>query len=447
MNYRKYSRISFPVIVLFLFLHFTTNPSHAFICSIFSQESSNQRLTIDVEHTNITILGAGTFGTAVGNALAYAGFHVRIWTKHSTHILEEINTDHTSEKLLDRVGKKIPLSNNLKGVLDLREAVQVADIIFFAVTSKGAAKTAEELSHVMHTGTPSPIIVSLDKGFGYLINDEKEKHPLRMLDIIAHYLPSPYSNKNLVYASGPMLAQEIALEKETFLVVASRNIANARKVQTVMNTAFGAEMTKDVAGTQVCAATKNPLAIMYGILEAAAEKNVLSIGKNTIAAYFTYALEEMQFLAKTISPRMYKRTVAGLAGAADFHVTTEGGRNVKFGKGTAKDYFDQNVLEEKLRVFQKRIQEIETSRKSEDTIEGIAATRSIYILSKQMGISLPIIETLYRILYEGARLEDELPRLVQLLPKAYPKTTPKGPLKDRIFIWGRNTYDLFFNGD
>lgn len=381
----------------------------------------------------VAILGAGEWGTTVANVIAenHENYCIDVWDVEPK-VLGEINQHNARyfEKFT------INLPKNIIGNSQLECAVDNSEFIFFVTPSHAIAETALELSFLEEVIEKNPIIVCMAKGFGHSEKDKNKENPKRLLDLIAEVLPKRFKN-NLVYVSGPSIAAEVAEKVNTGLVCASRNLEMAKKVKKLLspneNHYLAVYLTKDVTGVQIGGAAKNPYAIMYGILEEA-QKHNLNIDSNTLALYKTRALAEMIILAKHFSIRSYKKTITGLAGCGDLDVTCAKGRNSKFGRNSASDYFKENI-------------DFKSSVKNLDyTVEGVGSTRAIHLYAKKHRLNLPIIECLYRILYENSPLKEEIPNLFRRTKAEHEHIVPyNGNLKDIIMASGRNLLDLAKN--
>jgi len=429
--YKKKKRCIAIFLIIFLF-GMPIPHSSALVCSSlfswFSRDGTHENSIPKVGPQDITIIGAGAFGTTIASILALEGNHVEIWGRDENTI-HEINQSHTNPKLVDESKAKIPLPETLKGVLDLEKAVDRAEIIFLAVTSKGEVEVAKQLATIPSIRNEEKIIVSLDKGFVYGAKDTAKEHPRLSLDILSEILRKP--REDLVYIAGPDLAKEIMQGVSTVIVIASGNPQNAATVRKVFGKKVNIEETKDFTGVEVYAAAKNSYAILYGILEISRQYNH-KIGINTLAQFFSKALVEMTVLAKKLSSgHSYKSTALGPAGIGDLYVTCMGGRNALFGITATRDFYKTG------KSFR------ESMKATQDTLEGIEAARAIHVLAAQKGISLPINETLYRILYEDASLEDEIPTLLRLFGKQYPNGSHFGSWWDKVGILSRKAHDFF----
>jgi glycerol-3-phosphate dehydrogenase (NAD(P)+) len=199
-----------------------------------------------------------------------------------------------------------------------------------------------------------------------------------MLGVLNETLPQ-VTEDNLVVLSGPSFASEVAQQLPTVVAVASKNPKAAKLVQHVFAAPwFRVYTNDDPAGVEVGGAIKNVIAIAAGISDG------MELGLNARAALITRGLTEMKRLGACFGANPH--TFAGLAGVGDLMLTCTGNlsRNhtvgVQLGEGKSLD----DILKEMRMVA-----------------EGVKTTRSVYNLSKKLGIELPICNEVYRILFEN----------------------------------------------
>lgn len=411
-------------IILLIVVIYSNNADACF--DIFSTKKSKIEQTF--ADPKITVVGAGPWGTAIAAVIAKKGHRVIIRDKDAEP-LEEINANHTNSRL-----GPITLPENIVGVHELDYAVKNSNIIFLVTPSDTIAKVTSDLAKMTLLMEREPIIVCMAKGFGYRKSDEEQKNPLRLLDVIAENLPKEFNRKNLVYVSGPSLAIEVAQGKYTSLKCACRNLQVANGVKGLLaSNRVSVETTKDITGVQIGAAAKNPYAIMYGILKKS-QKYIPEVGDNALATFESKVLDEMKRLIfMRFSSRAYPSTITSVAVVGDLGVTYESGRNGIFGRTSAQNYFARGMsFEASLAAVTK-------------TTEGINATKALYAISKKYQLNLSIIECLYRILFENARLEDEIPNLFREL--AVKRTIKnKGLSRDKIVVLFRDVTSIL-NGE
>lgn len=309
----------------------------------------------------ISVLGAGGFGIALALNAYNCGHEVTIWS-FSKEEKELLTTKRTNEKLL----KDIFLPEDIKITNDMNE-VEGSLITIIAVPSFAVRSVAKELSKCKNHG----IIVNVAKGLENGTN-------LRFSQVISEENP----NANVVILSGPSHAEEVARKIPTAIIAASSSLTAASVVQDELSSeSFRIYTSDDLIGVELGGTLKNAIAICAGICDG------LNLGDNSKAALITRGLAEMSKLGIRMGAN--ERTFAGLTGIGDLVVTctSRHSRNNRFGHlvGTGVD--------------------IKTALEEVGTVEGYYATEVAYSLAKQYGVTLPIIETAYGILYENKPID------------------------------------------
>ena len=311
----------------------------------------------------IGVLGGGSWGTALARLLATKDHNVTLWV-YEPELVEAINESHENTLYLP----DIELPANLRATNDIEEALSGSEMVLSVPPSHVLRTVMEQAVEHMPEGVP---IVSATKGI--------ENDTLMLVsDILEDVLPPRY-HPFLVYLSGPSFAKEVAEEKPTAVTIASYNHQLAVKMQKVFsNGHFRAYTSNDVIGVEIGGALKNVIAIASGAVSG------MELGLNASAGMITRGLHEITRLAvrKGANPL----TLTGLAGMGDLVLTCTGGlsRNrtvgTKLGKGMTLD----EILEDMNMVA-----------------EGIKTSKSVYDLSRQMEVEMPISEQVYLVLHEG----------------------------------------------
>jgi glycerol-3-phosphate dehydrogenase (NAD(P)+) len=255
--------------------------------------------------SEIAIIGAGAWGTALAIALGRKGTHrVRLWA-HEKEVRDSINQRHTNDLFLPE--HKIPESVTATG--HYQEAVRGAEIVVSVMPSHHCRRVFEELWVSL---TPEMLIVSATKGL------ENGTH-LRMSEVITQVIKSAQGLTPRVGAlSGPSFAKEVARGDPTAITIASPDDALAETVQREFSDPqFRVYTNSDVTGVELGGALKNTIAIAAGISDG------LGLGHNSIAALITRGLAEMTRLVVACGGQA--ETMAGLAGLGDLVLTCTGG--------------------------------------------------------------------------------------------------------------------------
>ncbi|GAB6475420.1 NAD(P)H-dependent glycerol-3-phosphate dehydrogenase [Bacillus cereus] len=311
----------------------------------------------------ISVIGAGSWGTALAMVLADNNFNV-VLHSHREAVANEINQYKTNSKYLPG----ITLPANISSTTSYEEALQSSKIVLIAIPSHVMRNTAKDISSILEKDT---IIIHATKG---IENDTLST----MSQILREELPLDFENQICVL-SGPSHAEEVARKIPTTIVAASENINLAKTVQQIFNNNYFRVYTNsDVIGVELGGALKNIIALGAGISDG------LGYGDNGKAALLTRGLSEIIRLGVSLGAR--ESTFSGLTGMGDLIVTgtSKHSRNWKTGNLLAQGY----PLEEALTQIGM-------------VAEGVKTTKSAYQLSKTTGIETPITNELFKILFEN----------------------------------------------
>jgi glycerol-3-phosphate dehydrogenase (NAD(P)+) len=312
---------------------------------------------------NICILGAGGWGTALG-VLLYNNKHtVTLWEydREYAHTLDEFRENFY---FLPRVNipKQIKITN------DIDIAVYKKDLIVAATPTQYIRHVVGSIKHIDLT---QKIILSVSKGI--------ENETLMTVSKIFLDVFQKIRKRNIVTLSGPSHAEEVARQIPTAVVAASDNITNAQKVQHAFsNKFFRVYRSNDVPGVELGGALKNIIAIAAGIAEGA------GFGDNTKAAIMTRGIKEIMRLGLKLGAQ--ENTFYGLSGMGDLIVTcmSKLSRNRFVGEEVGKG---------------KKLKDVLANMKM--IAEGVTTTKSTHELAKNLKVELPIIEQVYKVLFQG----------------------------------------------
>jgi len=311
---------------------------------------------------NVAIIGAGAWGTTL-SMLSVAAGNPTTLVAHRPELAHHLTTHRRHPHSLPRV--TLPLSISIE--TDAREAVASADIVILAVpTQKLRAAMA-----TLRDGLGGKIVVSAAKGLesGTLV---------RPTEVISDVLGGDVVER-LCALSGPNLATEVANGKPAATVVASRGEAAASAVQRALTTpGFRVYLSDDVVGVEMGGALKNIIAIGAGIGDG------LDAGDNAKAAFLTRGIAEIARLG--VASGAQALTFAGLSGIGDLIATCSSAlsRNHTVGRELAKG---------------RKLEEILASMS--EVTEGVATTKAALTLGARLGVELPIVEQMHRVLFEG----------------------------------------------
>lgn len=319
---------------------------------------------------NFCVIGAGSMGTAISILLASNGHNVRMWT----FLKEEANMINIHREQKDKLpGAIVPA--NVHCTCDLEEALSFSDIIVLAIPSQTVRENIKKIAEI---NKKSNIIACFSKGLeigtGY-----------RMSEVIKQEMP--YAQ--VVAMSGPCHAEELSKGVPTAYVAASESRDCAEMIQDAfMSQRFRVYTNPDITGVELGGAVKNVIALCAGMADG------LGFGDNTKAALMTRGLAEMRRLGCAIGAK--PQTFSGLSGIGDLIVTCTSmhSRNRRAGILIGKGMPVNKALEEVKMV-----------------VEGVYTTEPVYKLAKQLGVSMPITNEAYEILFnnkDAARAVDDL---------------------------------------
>lgn len=308
---------------------------------------------------NFGILGAGTWGTALGNMLENMGHHVSIWSPDEKEI---------SGLITKRIHKHLPdcrLNSMIKFTNDIEETVKGKDFVIFATPSVYVRETAVKAKPFIND---SQILISVAKGV-------EPETLFTMSEVIQDVFKSDIKVAAL---SGPTHAEEVARGLPTLIVAACDDIKTAECIRdTINNDVLRVYSNQDIKGVEIAGALKNIIALACGMSEG------MGFGDNARAALITRGLAEISRLG--IKMGCKPDTFFGLSGIGDIVVTATS----KFSRNhNAGMLLGQGLS---LNTTLKRIGMV---------VEGIYALTAAKELSDKYNIELPIVNAVYSVIYE-----------------------------------------------
>jgi glycerol-3-phosphate dehydrogenase (NAD(P)+) len=306
---------------------------------------------------NIAVLGAGAWGTALARLLQQGPNRVTLWG-HLPEWVEEIRRSHRNERFLPG----IELPKELLLEKDIDAAIKGAECVVVAVPSQPFREVTRNLGGFAGT------VISVTKGIEYNTG-------LTMCGVLSQTAPQAA----VAALSGPSFAIEVAREVPTAIVAASADPATASLVQTLFNRlTFRVYSSTDVLGVELGGALKNVIAIAAGVGDG------LGFGDNSKAALVTRAIVEIRRLG--IACGAQSETFTGLSGLGDLMVTcfSKLSRNRGFGERVGRGEKPADIAASTAAVA-----------------EGYPTARSAYQLAHKHGVTTPVIDEVYAMLYEG----------------------------------------------
>lgn len=309
----------------------------------------------------VSVIGAGSWGTALAHLLGCAGHQVRLWAR-KPEVCQGINENHVNPRYL--VGNSV--HENVWATPSFEEALARTQAVVVVTPSSIMRQTACDIKPFISENTP---IVICSKGV--------EAHSgLLPIEVFEAELGNA---DRLAVLAGPNHAEEVIKNIPSGTVIASRCEATACLFQELFATdTFRTYTSDDACGVEVCAAFKNVIAIAVGASYG------LGLGDNTAALLMTRGLAEMSRLVEACGGQAM--TCMGLAGMGDLVVTctSEHSRNRTFGYRMAQGTTLEQYREETHMV-----------------VEGALACKTLQALAEKYQVEMPIAEMVRSIVWEG----------------------------------------------
>jgi len=311
----------------------------------------------------IAVIGAGSWGTALGIVAARAGHEVTFWSRNPA-VVNSINRDRLNSLYLAeaRIPDGVIASENVN------EVISDAELVILATPSHATRDVLNSMSAAL---PPQSILVSATKG----IEIESGK---RISQLAAEVLGEKNTEK-FVCLSGPSFAKEVVTQHPTAIVAASANAEASTTVQSSLSSeSLRIYTNDDVVGTELGGSVKNVMAIAAGMVAG------LGFGSNSVAALITRGLAEMSRLALSEGGKL--ETMMGLAGLGDLVLTCTGSlsRNRFVGQELGKG---------------RPLAEITAGM--HEVAEGVKTTAALKNLAGRLKVEMPIASEVYAVLYEG----------------------------------------------
>lgn len=313
----------------------------------------------------VSVLGAGSWGTALSLLLCKNGHEVTLWSALEDEVRMLCEKREHESKL---PGVRLP--EDMKITADLEDSLQDPDVAVLAVPSPFTRSTAHRMAPFVKKGQ---IIVNVAKGV--------EEHTLMTLsEIISEEIPQA----DICVLSGPSHAEEVGKGLPTTCVVSAEKRETAEYLQGIfMSPVFRVYTTPDILGVELGGALKNVIALAAGTADG------LGYGDNTKAALITRGIAEISRLGTKMGARA--ETFYGLSGIGDLVVTCASvhSRNRKAGYLMGKGYTMQEAMDEVKMV-----------------VEGVYSARAAKSLAEKYQVEMPIIEEVNKVLFEDKPAAD-----------------------------------------
>jgi glycerol-3-phosphate dehydrogenase (NAD(P)+) len=320
----------------------------------------------ELAHAPVAVLGAGSWGTALAIQFARAGHPTRLWSRSAADVMS-LRAQRQNARYLP--GAKFPDAIEVHD--ELADAVRDAVAIIIAVPSHSLRSLLARLKPLLARDAR---LAWATKGFE--LDTGKLPHQVAY-DVLGDRYP-------VAVLSGPTFAREVGAGLPTAMTIASPDEAFAHALATSLHAPnFRAYTSTDIVGVEVGGAVKNVLAVGAGLCDG------LGFGANTRIALITRGLSEIVRLGVALGAQA--ETFMGLAGLGDLVLTCTDNqsRNRRFGLALAAG---QNVRDALAEIGQ--------------VVEGYSAARAVHEVARREGVDMPIVQGIYRILYENEPAKD-----------------------------------------
>ena len=331
---------------------------------------------MNIQKLRIGIIGSGSWATALAK-LALENVHEISWYFRKTETIELFKKNGNNPRYLSSVDFDVSRINFCYNINNL---VKNSDLIILAVPS---AFLPEILKQIKSSFTNKYIL----SGIKGMVTDEK----LLVVEFLNKYFDVPFEMMGVL--AGPSHAEEIALEKLSYLTVASPDETKAQQFARLISSDYMFVSTSDdIWGTEYSSVIKNIIAIAAGITHG------LRYGDNFHAVLVSNAIQEIKRFVDTVHP--ITRDIKSSAYLGDLLVTaySQFSRNRMFGTMIGKGYSVKNAQLEMNMIA-----------------EGFYSAKSIFEINKKYRVDMPISEAVYRILYENVSPNKEIEKLTKKL--------------------------------
>ncbi|MEY8200061.1 MAG: NAD(P)H-dependent glycerol-3-phosphate dehydrogenase [Colwellia sp.] len=310
----------------------------------------------------ITVLGAGSYGTALAICLARNGHKTLLWGRDADQV-----SDMEAAKENKKYLAGCPFPDMLQVTSDLTAAVQASENILIVVPSHAFGTMLKQIKPLLNTTAK---VAWATKGLDPQSGDLLQNVATKILG----------NDIALAVLSGPTFAKEMAAGLPTAISLSSTDDKFATELSALLHCekCFRVYPTKDFIGVQLGGAVKNVIAIAAGMGDG------IGFGANTRTALITRGLAEMTRLGTAL--KADPATFMGMAGLGDLVLTCTDNqsRNRRFGLALGKGVNVEQAMTEIGQV-----------------VEGYRNTKEVHMLSQRMGVEMPIVEQVYQVLYQG----------------------------------------------
>ncbi|MEL7647010.1 MAG: NAD(P)H-dependent glycerol-3-phosphate dehydrogenase [Sedimentibacter sp.] len=319
----------------------------------------------------ITLLGGGSWGTALSKLLSENGHEVTVWLRDENQCIELRN---------ERVNKKympdVKLPDDIVFTWDINEAVKDAEYILIVTPTQKIRSVLRQIKPELKTGR---IIINASKGI-----------EIGTMSLVSDIVEEETENCIFADLTGPTIAKEVVAKMPTAITVACKEKKVAEEIQDMFMTSYFRVYTNDdVIGAEIGGALKNIIALGAGISDG------IGYGDNAKAALMNRGIVEIARLGTAMGADV--KTFFGLSGIGDLMVTcmSKFSRNWNagylIGQGLSKD---------------------DAVKKVGMVVEGISTTYAVYELAEKLGVDMPIVSAMYEVLENNADVKETVNKLM-----------------------------------
>ena len=327
----------------------------------------------------VSVIGAGSWGTAIAFVLAENGHDCLLWARREEQSTEINNKNQNSTYL-----PKATLPKNLSATSNLETAVVHGDVLIIAVPTNAIRPVCEEINSMI---TKPKLFVHVSKGI--------EPNSLKRISELIGEEVAEENRRGIVVLSGPSHAEEVVERHPTTVTAASMDLSAAEEIQDLfMNAYFRVYTNDDIIGVELGAALKNVIALAAGITDG------LGYGDNAKAALITRGLAEISRLG--VKMGAHPLTFSGLTGLGDLIVTCTSVHSRNWRAG--------NMLGQG-----KKLEDVVSGMGM--IIEGVRTTKAAHQLASKYEVSMPLTEALYSVLFEEVPPKEAVDQLMNRMKK------------------------------
>lgn len=319
----------------------------------------------------ITLLGGGSWGTALAKLLSENGHEVTVWLRDEEQC-RILSTERVNKKYLP----KVQIPENIVFTSNINEAAKNAEILLIVTPTQMIRRILKQISNEYKK---DKIIINASKGI-----------EIGTVCLVSDIVNEETTNCSFAVLSGPSHAEEVGLSLPTAITVACDNKEVAEEIQDAfMSTYFRVYTNEDVIGAEIGGALKNIIALGAGISDG------IGYGDNAKAALMNRGIVEIARLGIAMGADVH--TFYGLSGIGDLIVTctSKHSRNWNagylIGQGMSKN---------------------DAINKIGMVVEGIPTTYAAYELSKKLNVEMPIVNAMYDVLENNADVKETVNRLM-----------------------------------